>query len=103
MTAVFLYIFSVSAKHFIIRGKVQGVFFRATTQEMAEALGLTGWVRNCSDGSVEVHAEGDEEQVQALYEWLQKGPDAARVDEVVTEDVQEENYREFSLLPEKQV
>ena len=60
--------------HIFITGSVQGVFFRATTQEKARELGLTGWVRNLPDGRVEVLAEGDEEKLKDLLEWCRGGP-----------------------------
>lgn len=69
-------------KHFSIRisGIVQGVFFRASTKEQADALGLTGLVRNESDGSVYVEVEGAAEALQTFIEWCRKGPARARVD-----------------------
>ena len=68
--------------HLIIEGRVQGVFFRAHTQETARALGLTGWVRNTEDGGVEVVAEGARARLKALLEWCRKGPPMARVTQV---------------------
>lgn len=62
-----------------VRGRVQGVFFRASTQRMAQRLGVTGYARNRSDGSVEVLACGEAEAVRRLREWLWSGPPAARV------------------------
>jgi acylphosphatase len=62
-----------------VDGKVQGVFFRASTVEQAVKLGLTGWVRNCPDGSVEVLAEGRKEKIDALANWCRQGPPGARV------------------------
>jgi acylphosphatase len=70
-----------------IRGRVQGVFYRDSTQREAQRLGLHGWVRNRSDGSVEAVAQGPPEQVAALIDWCHEGPALARVLEVgVTED-----------------
>ena len=66
----------------IVRGRVQGVFFRAATQREARRLGLTGWVRNRPDGSVEMVAEGDEVALRQLCMWAEKGPSAARVEDV---------------------
>jgi len=68
--------------HLIIRGRVQGVYFRAATQREARRLGLTGWVRNRSDGCVEIVAEGEEESIRELSGWANHGPSAARVDHV---------------------
>lgn len=66
--------------HVRLRGRVQGVYYRASTQEVAERLGLCGWVRNCPDGSVELVAEGPVEQLEQLLDWCRRGPPAARVD-----------------------
>lgn len=68
-----------------ITGRVQGVYFRASTAERAHELGLAGWVENCADGSVEVAAAGPAEAVAELVRWLWSGPPAARVASVRTE------------------
>jgi len=68
----------------IVKGRVQGVYFRASTQREAKRLGLSGWVRNRPDGSVEILAEGEEVSIRELYGWAQKGPSAARVERVET-------------------
>ena len=78
-------------------GKVQGVFFRQTTQEKAKALGLTGWVRNLPNGTVECVICGDEDAVKSLCDWLWLGPDAANVTEVIITDHDLEAYQEFSI------
>lgn len=66
-----------------LSGRVQGVFFRASTEDKAKALGLTGWVRNRNDGRVEIMAEGQVDQLKALYDWcLKGGPPEARVDDI---------------------
>ncbi|MCA9601267.1 MAG: acylphosphatase [Polyangiales bacterium] len=70
--------------HLVVRGRVQGVFFRATAQREARQLGLTGWVKNRGDGSVEIVAEGEEEFVKDFLAWSQTGPSTARVDNVDT-------------------
>ena len=67
-------------------GRVQGVAFRASTVEQARMHGVTGWVRNLADGSVELEAQGDEARVTALLAWCAHGPPAARVTGVMTED-----------------
>ena len=67
---------------FLVRGRVQGVFFRASTRAQAQALGLCGCAKNLADGSVEVLACGAEEALNRLQSWLRKGPPAARVDDV---------------------
>jgi acylphosphatase len=67
-----------------VRGRVQGVFFRASAQREAKRLGLTGWVKNRPDGGVELLAEGEEEQLKDLIGWANRGPSAARVERVDT-------------------
>ena len=64
----------------IVRGRVQGVFFRSSTQREARRLGLTGWVANRRDGSVEVVAEGGEDELRELMGFCNRGPSAARVE-----------------------
>jgi acylphosphatase len=70
--------------HVIISGRVQGVFFRASTAREAKTLGLTGWVRNRPDGSVEAVFEGSKEKVEEMVAWCRKGPTAAKVARVET-------------------
>ena len=66
----------------VITGTVQEVFFRASTLEQAQGMGLTGWVKNLSDGSIEIVAEGPRYALEQLLAWCQHGPPAARVAEV---------------------
>ena len=63
----------------VVDGRVQGVDYRASTQEQARALGLRGWVRNLPDGRVELRAQGTRGRVEALLAWCRKGPPSARV------------------------
>jgi acylphosphatase len=70
-----------------VSGRVQGVYFRASTRDRANELGVTGYARNLADGRVEVLACGAPSAVQQLCDWLWHGPPAARVDEVATEEV----------------
>ena len=70
--------------HLVVRGRVQGVYFRASAQREARQLGLTGWVKNRIDGAVELVAEGEEDQVKDFLAWSQQGPSTARVDKVET-------------------
>ena len=65
-----------------VTGRVQGVGFRAATVRQAHLLGVTGWVRNAPDGSVEALIQGDAEQVDRMLSWLHRGPPSARVAEV---------------------
>ena len=71
--------------HLKINGRVQGVYFRASTAEQARRLGLTGWVMNCPDSSVEVVAEGQRGELEKLINWCRKGPPGAQVKEVRSE------------------
>jgi len=65
--------------HLVVSGRVQGVWFRAGTREQALKYGLCGWVKNCPDGTVEIHAEGEKEALEHFIAWCRKGPPAALV------------------------
>jgi acylphosphatase len=71
--------------HVLIEGRVQGVFFRASTRDEARARGLTGWVRNLPDGRVAAVFEGDQRLVEDMLRWCHKGPSYAYVDHVEVE------------------
>jgi acylphosphatase len=87
--------------HLLVRGRVQGVYFRASAQREAKRLGLTGWVKNRDDGGVEIVAEGEEDQVKDLLVWAQHGPSTARVEEVDTRwRSYTGEYSEFKIVPE---
>ena len=73
--------------HAIVSGKVQGVYYRASTVKQASALGLRGWVRNMPDGRVEFEAEGEDSEVRALLAWAAGGPTLARVDNINSKDI----------------
>jgi acylphosphatase len=84
----------------VVKGRVQGVYFRASTVQQARHLGLTGWVMNRDDGSVEIVAEGRSESIEELIAWCRQGPPGARIDEV---DLQRQNFRgEFNEFRIKQ-
>ena len=68
--------------HVLIEGRVQGVFFRASTRDEARARGLAGWVRNRADGRVEAVFEGDKAVVENMLAWCRKGPPYAYVDQI---------------------
>jgi acylphosphatase len=76
------------ARRFVVRGRVQGVGFRWFVEREAHMLGVSGWVRNNADGSVEVLAMGTREQLSGLRSRLQQGPRAARVDAVEEKEAQ---------------
>jgi len=86
-------------KHVSIRiyGRVQGVFFRASTKELAEQLAIHGSVRNERDGSVAIEAEGDEEAISKFIEWCQKGPKLAMVDRCDVTEGEVQNINGFSI------
>ncbi len=85
--------------HLRIYGRVQGVFFRSSMRRRATELGLTGWVRNLPDGSVEAVVEGPKDRVDELIRWAHRGPPLARVDrvEVRWERVTRE-FEDFSIV-----
>lgn len=80
---------AIARVNLLVSGKVQGVFFRQSTLQEAQRLGLLGFVQNLPDGSVEIEAEGEREAIDALVRWARVGPPQARVDAV----------RERSLTP----
>lgn len=81
----------------LVAGRVQGVFFRASTRNEAQQLGLTGYVKNLLDGRVEVVACGDKEAVETLKEWLRKGPSGAQVSGVACEFIDFHEYAQFTV------
>lgn len=81
----------------LISGRVQGVFFRDSTREKAEALGLSGWVRNTPDGGVEAVFEGSEDRVAEMISWCEEGPPTARVQDVSTEQENPEGLTGFEV------
>jgi acylphosphatase len=68
-----------------IQGRVQGVFYRESTRRKAQELGISGWVRNAKDGSVEAQLTGTEEAVNKMIDWCRQGPPSARVNNVEVE------------------
>lgn len=87
------------AFHAFISGRVQGVYFRASTEAQARRLGLTGWVRNRRDGRVEVWFGGEASECAELLEWLHHGPPDARVENVEHEPVAFTEHGLFHTLP----
>ena len=85
--------------HVYVHGRVQGVFFRATTRDKAIAMGVKGWVKNCLDGSVEAVFEGEKDTVEKVVDWCKKGPEGAFVNHI---DIRWEKYSgefdEFSIM-----
>ena len=84
-------------KRLIVRGDVQGVFFRDTARRRAAELGVGGWIRNRPDGAVEAVVEGDPDAVGAMVRFCHEGPDRARVDRVEEEDEPVEGVDGFDV------
>ena len=84
-------------RHVHVTGHVQGVFFRAWAQGEARELNISGWVRNCSDGSVEAHLTGEEPDVARMIQRLRRGPSNARVEDVTVEDSEPQSIGRFEL------
>jgi acylphosphatase len=85
------------ARHVRVTGRVQGVFFRAWTREQAETLGVSGWVRNCPDGRVEAHVEGEATAVEQMIDRMRRGPPAAEVQDVRTWEVEPCEFDSFDV------
>lgn len=82
---------------FTVSGKVQGVFYRGSARDRALALGITGYAKNRSDGSVEVLAFGDAAALDALERWLWQGPPAARVTQIVRHPLEHQVLQGFVI------
>jgi acylphosphatase len=83
--------------HVVVRGTVQGVFFRAEARDRARSLGLGGWVENRSDGAVEAVFEGNEQRVESMVEWCRRGPRGAQVEDVDVTWVAPEGEQGFAI------
>jgi len=85
--------------HIIVKGKVQGVYFREFTKRKALSLGLKGTVRNLSDGSVEIFARGDDDRLEVFKEWCWEGSPYSRVDAVtVSQDISKRDLPTFQVI-----
>lgn len=82
----------------VVRGSVQGVFFRVETRDRARSLGLAGRVRNVPDGTVEAVFEGEDDRVESMVEWCRHGPPGARVDDVDVEWNEPQGEEGFTIL-----
>ncbi len=87
------------ARHLLIRGRVQGVGFRESMRSVAERLGITGWVRNRMEGSVEAVIEGSPEAIEAMLAWARRGPPSAHVDQFAVDECPDEGLTEFQRRP----
>jgi acylphosphatase len=84
-------------RHLLLTGHVQGVFFRAWAQGEARELGVSGWIRNCPDGSVEAHLSGDENAVERMVARMRRGPSNARIENFTIEEVPPESPGRFEV------
>jgi acylphosphatase len=84
-------------RHVRVTGRVQGVFYRAWAQGEARELGISGWIRNCPDGTVEAQLSGEEHDVERMIERMRRGPSNARVEQLDVEDIDPENSGRFHL------
>ena len=82
---------------FVIRGKLQGVFYRASARDVANSLGLKGSVLNLPDGSVQIEVEGEQEIINKFYTWCLEGPPRAVVSKIETKEGTLQGYKEFSI------
>ena len=85
------------ARHVRVTGHVQGVFYRAWAQGQARELAISGWIRNCPDGSVEAHLQGEERDVDRMIDRMRRGPSNARVDDVAVEESEVGDAGRFEL------
>jgi acylphosphatase len=88
----------MATNHLLIKGKVQGVFFRASAKKLADKLNITGWIRNTEDGNVEAMATGDMEQLQEFIKWCKQGPEKAKVEDVIVTPVKETLFKAFEII-----
>ncbi|MDB5231716.1 MAG: hypothetical protein JWN76_2521 [Chitinophagaceae bacterium] len=86
------------AFHLIIKGKVQGVFFRVSAKEKADELGITGWVKNTDDGNVEAVACGQNSTTEEFITWCRKGPRRAQVTELIVKETDQQSFTGFTIV-----
>ena len=85
----------ITARHLVLHGRVQGVFYRDWTVDTARSLGLAGWVRNRQDGTVEAHLEGARDAVERMIEAMRDGPPRAEVDRIDRSEANVEGFKIF--------
>ncbi len=83
--------------HLIVSGRVQGVFFRDNTRGKAKELELHGYAKNLPDGNVEIVAQGDEENINKLIDFIKKGPGIAKVEDLKIKHIEPENFKNFEI------
>jgi len=82
----------------VIKGKVQGVFYRATAKDIADQLGIKGWIKNLPDRNVEIRATATEDTLQKFIDWCKQGPPKASVDEVIVEELSAGEFNGFRII-----
>jgi acylphosphatase len=82
----------------IVKGKVQGVFFRAEAKDAADKLSIKGWIKNHEDGNVEIMAKGSNESLEAFIEWCRNGPHKADVTNVIVTPLHIEEFDSFEII-----
>jgi acylphosphatase len=87
--------------HLVIKGEVQGVFFRATAKKVADELGIKGWIKNTDDGDVEAIVTGDEKQIDKFINWCKEGPEKAEVEDVTVTQEKETFFTDFEIIRRK--
>ena len=84
----------------LIKGKVQGVYYRKTAQEKARELNIKGWVKYINGGRVEIMSSGSEDSIKEFIEWCKKGPEKAVVENVIVTPLSDEQFEDFTVLLE---
>ncbi|HUS02645.1 MAG TPA: acylphosphatase [Chitinophagaceae bacterium] len=84
--------------HLLIKGEVQGVFYRATAKKMAEKLNITGWIKNTKAGDVEAMATGEQQDLDEFINWCKKGPEKAEVEDVIITQEKETSFNDFEVI-----
>jgi acylphosphatase len=84
--------------HLLIKGKVQGVFYRASAREQAQRLSITGWVKNTPNGDVEITATGDKTALDTFIAWCRRGPNQAMVTGIDQHTLPETNFNAFDII-----
>ena len=84
--------------HLIIKGEVQGVFFRATAKKIADKLKVTGWIKNTAAGDVEALVTGSQEELNEFINWCKQGPEKAEVADVIVTEENETSFNDFEVI-----
>lgn len=87
----------MKTNHIRVTGKVQGVYFRASAKQKAQNLGVTGYIKNESDGSVLLEVEGEDEAVNYMVKWCKQGPALARVSNIEVKNEASRNFVSFDI------